>query len=106
MSAGRYRHLITIQQRSTAISGGAQSDTWSTFVTSWADVQPITGREPLVGRQEIATATHRVTMRYRGGVTASMRVLYRGRLLNIAAVLNINERDRELELLCVEVINA
>jgi SPP1 family predicted phage head-tail adaptor len=48
--------------------------------------------------------SHRVTLRFIPGVTAKMRVNYGGRLLLIEAALNIEERNRELQLMCLEVV--
>lgn len=105
MQAGQLRHSITIQKRTSTVSHGEQSTTWTDFVRAFASVQPLTGREALVSRQETADVSHKVIMRYQAGITPAMRVSYNGRFFDVQAVLNIDERNRELHLLCIENVN-
>lgn len=105
MQAGQLRHRITIQQRTASVAHGEQSTSWTDFVSAWAAVQPLTGTEALVGRQENAAVSHRVVVRYQPGITPSMRVSFNGRLFDIQSVINIDERNRELHLMCLEQVN-
>ena len=43
-------------------------------------------------------------MRYLSGITTDMRVNFNGRIFEIEAALNINERNKELHLMCSEVV--
>jgi len=80
------------------------SGSWSTFATVWAEIEPISGREYIEGRQDRGELTHVVTIRYLAGVRPDMRISFEGRYLKIAAVRNPEERDRSLELDCTEEV--
>jgi SPP1 family predicted phage head-tail adaptor len=104
MKSGKLRHIITIQQPALAADGvGEPVPTWGTFAANiYAQITPLNGAERIQGNQINATVTHNVRTRYMPGVTPKMRILYGSRTLQITNVQNIDERDRELELACVE----
>lgn len=107
--AGALRHRLTIQaENPTADGGGGQgADPWAdpvTVATVWGRVEPLKGRERMQAMQLRGQVSHRVTIRHRPGITAQMRVLFDGRAFNIRAVVNVEERNRILELLCEEGI--
>ena len=100
--AGTLRHRITIQQ---PIDGPSSTLTWSTFATIRAELQPLTSRE-LFSLQALDTAvSHRVRTRWRSGVTADMRLVLGTRTFRIVGPpLNVEERNRDLELLVEEIL--
>lgn len=101
--ASRIRHRLTLQQQSLTPDGaGGFTRTWQNVADLWGEIRPATGREKLEAMQLQAAVTHRVTLRYRAGVTAAMRLLYENRSLNIRVVLNRGERDRWLDILAEE----
>ena len=104
MRSGKYRHLISIQQPALAADGvGEMLPAWSTLYASlYAEVEPLSGKEAIAKDQINSNVTHRVRTRYVPGVLPAMRVLYGARTLQIQHVMNVSERDRELELSCVE----
>lgn len=105
MKAGSLRHKVTIQRVSQTLDSSRQTvDLWTTLADVWAAVEPLTGRELVNAQQIQPDVTHRVRIRHRDDVTAKMRVLEGTRQLNIESVLNIEERDRELHLMCRERI--
>ena len=55
-------------------------------------------------QQMQADVTHRVRFRYVAGVTAKMRVLYGARIFNVLSVINPEERNREIVLMCKELV--
>lgn len=73
-----------------------------TYKTVWANVSPMTGREYAESQKIRAETTYRVIIRYMSGVTSEMRVDYGGRKLEVVSVLNIDERNRQLQLICSE----
>ena len=107
MQAGLLREVVTLQsQSSTQDSFGQRVTTWTDVATVRAQVQALSGRE-LVNAQSIhAEVSTQVMIRYRTAVTAAMRVLYRGRVLNVHAVLDPEERRIVLHLMCSEGMNA
>ena len=52
-----------------------------------------------------AELTHKVTIRYRPGVLAAMRMLYGGRVFNIGSVIEPQMAHVSLELTCGEGLN-
>ena len=106
MNPGALRHPITIEQpQLTRDTTGEAMETWVDFARVRAAIEPLAGRELFLAQQVNATLSHRVTLRYLAGVLPTMRVRYGTRVLLIAAPpINKNERNRELELLCTEVV--
>lgn len=103
MQAGKLRHRVTIQQpTSVTDSYGGQSQTWSDVATVWASVEPLSGNERWRAQQVQPGISHKVTLRYRAGINSSMRIVHEARNLNIDAVLNTDERNIELVLMCME----
>lgn len=103
MKAGELRHRVTIQQNTpTRDSYGDVIDSWGTVVTVWAAIEPRTGREQFVGgaAQTYAEGTVDIRIRYRTGITQSMRVVRGSEIYNIQAVLNRWGRNKEIILQC------
>ncbi len=97
------RREVTLQSPVEITDGaGGFSVSWSDVATVWADVRPLSGSEQWMARKLQSAITHRVTLRYRAGVTARMRILYGTRVFNIRTVINIDEANEFLELLAEE----
>ena len=108
MQAGKLRHRVQLQQKEQTQNPqtGAMVDTWNTVATVWASVEPLSAREFIAAGASQSSVTTRITIRYREGVTAKMRALYRGQIYNITGVLPDPESGREyLTLPCSEGVN-
>lgn len=103
MEIGKLRHRITFQD-SMKVSDEHKGHTvtWTNFVTVWASVEPLTGREYFFSHQVKAEVTHRVKIRYRDDITEKMRVKFGARVLGIESILDIKERHEVLEIFCRE----
>ena len=66
------------------------------------DVNPMTGREYQEAQKIRAETTYKVTTRYFSGITSDMRILFKNKELLIQSVLNVEERNRELQIICTE----
>jgi SPP1 family predicted phage head-tail adaptor len=98
-TASRLRHRLTLQQEvQTADGAGGNTRTWQNIVDLWAEINPISGRERAFAGQVQAEISHKITIRYRSGVTAGMRLLYNTRIFNIRTILNSKENNETLEL--------
>ena len=105
MNAGKLRHRTTIQQLVNTDDGaGGSIETWQNVATVWAAIEPLRGNERYTAQQVQSTLSHKVTIRYHEGVKPQMRLTYKGRIFDIEAVIDIEERHRWLELLCSEVV--
>lgn len=107
MQAGRLRHRITIQYKSatTQNTAGEEVVTWAKYVDAWASIKPLRGQEYLQARQTQANVDHRIELRYQAGITPEMRVVFGSRIFSIESVLNVDERDFLLQLMCGEQID-
>lgn len=106
MRASELRHRVSIQAQSTSVdSYGEPSDTWTTESTVWAMVAPLSGGESQNAEGSTGIVSHRVLMRYNSDVSPKKRLLFGSRILGIESVINKNEKDVELELLCKEETN-
>ena len=104
MRAGQLRQRVSIQVATETrdTHGGFVPQSWTTVETVRASVEPLTGREFIQAQAQDSTITHKVRMRF-AGVTSKNRLLFDGRALNVIAVMNKDERNRELEIMCAEV---
>ena len=106
MRAGALRHRVTIQSGTPTRDGfGTEVLVWGTVATVWATVRSVSGREQVQPEQIFANVTHQITLRYLAGLTAKMRVLWRGRVLEIQGVREPDNRLRMMQLDCLEVID-
>ncbi len=105
MNPGEMRHRIMIKTPTEAQSGtGHITKTWVTLATVWASIKPISGRELLQADQAIAESTVRIRFRYIRGLTTECNVIHRGRTLEINRIINVDELNKEFEILCSEAV--
>jgi SPP1 family predicted phage head-tail adaptor len=102
LDIGRMRERVTVQQATERRNSlGETTLEWATFAERWASVEGVTAREALGAGQLEVSITHRVRLRYIDGLTQQMRLLWRGRTLEIVSLLEHNNRS-EHELICQE----
>ena len=102
---GRLRERVTIQvatERRNSL--GETTLAWETFAERWASVEGLSSREVLLLGQQQTEGTHRVRFRYVFNLKQTMRILWRGRVLEITTLLEHNNRS-EHELLCQERVD-
>lgn len=106
------RRRVSVQSRSSTLDAwGQQVNTWvDQLVNCPASIEVLDGRERMVAMQVHSEISHRITLRYNTifAVPADIgawRVTYNGRIFNIHAALNPEERNRWTELLCSEGLN-
>ena len=105
MRAGPMRQRITIETPTeTQAADGSITRTWETFITVWASIEPLAGREYFAAAREQADVSHRIRMRYTEGITHKTRVSFESRIFEIESVINTGERNRELILMCREAV--
>ncbi|EOO28619.1 hypothetical protein IIU_05737 [Bacillus cereus VD133] len=84
---------------------GNPIEKWEDVVTVWAAVKPLRGREFWQAASVNAENTIRVEIRYRKGITNNMRILYGNRLLDMNSVIDVEEKHRDMHLMCKEVLD-
>lgn len=105
MRAGQLRHRVTIQQKDpTQDQYGEQVPTWNQVAEVWAAVEPLRGREFLEAQRVGAEVTTRIRIRHRDEITPEMRVVWGDHVYDIKAVIHVEERQREIHLMCKELV--
>jgi SPP1 family predicted phage head-tail adaptor len=82
------------------------ANNFAAYLTVWASITAISSNERMAGGDTyVSSATHRVNMRYPASVAvkAQDRVQYGTRVFDILSVVNRDERNRELDLMCLEI---
>lgn len=108
MRSGRIaRRTITLQQRVETKDAEFHEPvvTWSPVYTEIpAGVEPLRGRELEIVAQRYAETEVRIVLRYLPNVVAAMRAVddLDGTIYDIRAVIDENERHRQLELYCTK----
>lgn len=109
MKAGRLRHWVVLEVKTkTRNTYGSETVAWTTNVGAWADVKPLRGSNYLASQQLQSAITHSITMRYQTLANSTeikpgyCRVKFGDRPFQIQSVINPEERNIYLELMCVE----
>lgn len=108
LNAGKLRRKLTFQSRSTSRgSMGGQVQTWTDAFTRYGSINTLSGAELIRAQAVNAEATHSIVTRYTTEfadpiAVAKMRILYRGRTLDILASDNVDEANFRVVLLASE----
>ncbi|MGN0149325.1 MAG: phage head closure protein, partial [Clostridia bacterium] len=68
----------------------------------WASVAPTTGREYEEAQKLRGETTYKLITRYFPNITSDMKIMFGLQVLDIISVLNINERNTELQIIAKE----
>jgi len=101
MRSGRLRHRMAFYD--VKLSGGVSStETFTLIGTFPCEISPMSGKEyqGLGGTANVLT--HKITMRYIMGITVANIGVFEGRRFRFTAVINPDERKRELQIIAVE----
>lgn len=98
---------VTCDYKGNAIinSEGGQLYSHSTALNGyavWAAVAPMTGHEYDEAQKLRAETTYKVTTRYFPNITTDMKILHGLKVLDIVSILNIDERNAELQIVAKE----
>lgn len=103
--AGELNRRGTLQARGASTdSFGQRVETWSDVVTVWIGIKTISALNPeLTAAGAVQNESKlEITMRYRAGVDASMRLLVGPRVLVIHQVVDVEDAHVILKLQCSE----
>lgn len=106
---GKMRHRITFQQFSGTLDDfgdplQTDDDNWADVATTWAAIDPISGREFYAAEQSQSEVSHKIRCRYRTGLDTAMRITYGKRRFKIISLIDWEERHESLLLMCKEVL--
>jgi SPP1 family predicted phage head-tail adaptor len=108
MTIGKMNRRLHFQTQSrTSDGGGSSAVSYSDSFTTFGQIIPKSGTEKLFGDQLEENITHIIKIRYRKDVTHKNRIQYRPdsnltRTFNVKRVLNVNDRNKYLNIQCVE----
>lgn len=105
IDAGKMRHLVTVQEPvEERDSFGSVIRKWVTLTRRWAELIP----GDLVANpeeSEAVTISYTVRMRYMKVLGTQHRLIHKGRLLTINAVVNPDQRGEETVVSAEERVN-
>lgn len=106
INPGELRHKITFQKfdKGQQNEYGEPIPNWVDVFTVRAGIYPISGKEFYAAETVNSAVTHKVNIRYVKGLTPDMRVKFGDRLFSIISIINFQERNTELQLLCKELV--
>lgn len=100
------RDTVVLQRRQNEIDDFDPSDTWVDVCHMRANVMPLRGNELEQARQINSHVTHRVSVRFSRHLHPSYRFKlcspYGERVLNIEAVIDVNNEHRVADCMCTE----
>jgi len=107
MRAARLRHRLVLQKKVTARDAATneKTTTWTTVDTVWGAIEPIRGRERVEAQALDAEYDVRLIFRYGSEITAcdaTWRATNGGKVYAFHAVINMDERNRQYEVLAKE----
>ena len=102
--AGRNRHRVQIQNRTQAqaLPGGGLVDTWTTALTTWCEIKPVSGNENRAMDGANALVSHEIRMRWNDSVTPESRLVRGTTTYQIVHVLELFEVKHEMKILATE----
>ena len=103
---GDLRHSIIIQRYTATQNGlGEEVRTWAPLLAARAAIEATggDGRLETAPKQDLASVSYRIRIRYRSDITAGMRVLIGAAVYDIEAVLSDTARREVVDLACKAV---
>ncbi len=81
---------------------GGFAETWTDVATMYAEILPQKSYERFQAAQLQTPTTHKITTRYRAGVTTAHRLVWGSRVFDVRGVVNPGEANVTLELTATE----
>jgi len=104
LSAGKLRHRITIERKvqTRDATTGEFTNTWAPVCCGVpAAIEPLSARELIAAQTTGSEVVARITIRYRSGLDASMRIRRGTVIYNIAGILP--DKESGLDYLTIPV---
>ena len=106
MDIGRLKHRVIFQKLINSKNEyGELEDRWNDVITVWAEVRPTTGRSFFNAKQINSEISHSVYIRYRNGLSPSMRIKFKERIFEILYIMNVNEDNTLMQIYCKELVS-
>jgi len=110
VNVGQLDKRLTIQAPVLAQdqTTGEMVNTWSTIAVVWAGIDPVRGKERLMGDQVIGEMDTRIKIRWSeltNRLTTAHRGLYQGAVYNFVSLSQKNLGKREVEIMAKSGVN-
>lgn len=70
----------------------------------WASIKPTRGKEYQEAQRIRPELTYKITTRYHKDITSDMLIRFKNRYFEIISVINVNEENKTLEIICIEKV--
>lgn len=105
MRAGRLRHRLTFMSPIQVPDGmGAVTESHATAAVVWGSLEPLRGKEYFESQAINSEITGRVVIRYLGVINPVMIITFAGRTFEIISIINVEEKNRELQIMVKEKV--
>jgi len=102
---GEMRQQINILSAAAGAAGpSGLAPPGTTMLASglWCKIETLTGQKLLIAQQIASRSTHLIKLRYLAGVDTRCKVAFGSRTFEILSATDLEERQTELWLYCVE----
>jgi SPP1 family predicted phage head-tail adaptor len=104
MDFSKLKNRITfLKPTNTQNATGENVSSFEEYMTVWSSVVPVTGKEYIESQKLRSETTYKIATRYIAGITTDMKIKYGDKIFEIVSVLNLNERNIELQIVAFEV---
>lgn len=99
---GRLRSRIDLLEKKTITTElGSDKEVYIVSKTVYAEIRPLRGKEYLESVQLEHSISYKITIRYTD-IDATNYIRYDNRYFDIEAVIDVENRHRDIELMCKE----
>ena len=103
MRIGDLSKRVSLEKPVSVSDGmGGFTVSWVTDSIVWAALWPTSANERIQANAPTLVISHRVRIRYHGTIAPDWRLKYGNRYLSVVSIVNTNESDRQLDLMCRE----
>lgn len=101
--SGDLNKRITWQQQTKVPDGmGGFTITWVDVCTVWCAIWPVSANEIVAANATAMVVSHKIRQRYRSVFKSSWRGKFGNRYFSIVSIINPNEANEYLDLMCKE----
>lgn len=102
-SIGKMRYKVKVERATnTRDAGGGLSQSFSPVSHVYANIVPKNANSAYRQGMLQEKVTHEITIRYMNNVDTNSKITYGTRSFAVNGIVNVDERDRYLKLLCEE----
>jgi SPP1 family predicted phage head-tail adaptor len=102
------KFILTVEQDTIGNELAVEPATVETVCRVYGEITPLTGREYQQAEQMQSNVSHKIRTEMLpqnlGPATSRMRLKHGVRTFEVVSVVNVEERNRELEWMCTEVV--